>query len=113
MPEFVTKVSVWMNSEGAAPSKVMKKLTDLGFIPVRGVYDFIYEHESSPDMDESELGGKIIEIANALHKALSGLKVLYTLDTTTKEEAADIIPLEHIDAELAATRKELDEIEKR
>jgi hypothetical protein len=101
-----------MNSEGAAPSKVMKKLTDLGFIAVRGVYDFIYEHESQ-DIDESELGSKIIEIANALHKALSGLKVLYTLDTTTKEDADDIIPLDHIDAELEATRKELDELEKK
>ena len=107
MANYVTRVSVWFNSEGATPSQVVKRLTELGFKPVRGAYDFIYEHED--DVDESELGGAILEISDALHKTLSGFKVFYNLDT---HSVGDYVPLEDIDEELAATRKELEDIEK-
>jgi hypothetical protein len=107
MPRYVTRVTVWFNSEGASPSQVLTKLTELGFKPVRGSYDFIYEHED--DLNDKNLGSAILEISNALHKTLSGFKVLYNLDTHPVE---DYVPLEDIDAELAETRKELEEIEK-
>ncbi|MFX0055596.1 MAG: hypothetical protein ACFFAX_06360 [Promethearchaeota archaeon] len=110
MSEYVTKVSVWFNSEGASPSVVIKKMLELGFIPVRGAYDFVYEHEQS-DMSESDLSESILEIADALHKALSGFRVFYTLDTFPKDES-EYIPLADIDAELDATRKELEEMER-
>jgi hypothetical protein len=106
MAQYVTRVTVWFNSEGASPSQVVTRLIELGFKPVRGAYDFIYEHED--DMDEDDLGSAILEISNALHKTLSGFKVLYNLDTHT---VGDYVPLEDIDEELAATRKELEEIE--
>lgn len=112
MARFVTRVSVWFNSEGASPAAVIKKLGNLGFIPVRGAYDFIYKHESPEDMTESELSAAIIEISNALHKTLAGFKVLYTLDTHTLDDETDYVPLEDIDAELEATRKEILELER-
>ena len=112
MARFVTRVSVWFNSEGASPAVVIRKLEGLGFIPVRGAYDFIYKHESPEDMTESELRPAIIEISSALHKTLAGFKVLYTLDTHTLDDEADYMPLEDIDAELEATRKEVQELEK-
>jgi hypothetical protein len=107
MATYVTRVTVWFNSEGASPSQVLTRLTELGFKPVRGSYDFIYEHED--DLNEADLGNAILEISNALHKTLSGFKVLYNLDT---HPVGDYMPLEDIDEELAATRKELEEIEK-
>jgi hypothetical protein len=107
MAKYVTRVTVWFNSEGASPSQVVTRLTELGFKPVRGAYDFIYEHED--DIDEVNLGGAILEISNALHKTLSGFKVLYNLDTHSVD---DYVPLEDIDEELATTRKEIEEIEK-
>ncbi len=107
MTRYVTRVTVWFNSEGASPSTVVNKLTELGFEPVRGAYDFIYEHEG--DMTDNNLGNAIIEISSALHKTLSGLKVLYNLDT---HPIGDYVPLKDIDAELAETRRELEEIEK-
>ncbi len=112
MAKYVTRVSVWFNSEGASPSTVIAKLVGLGFTPVRGAYDFIYKHESPTDMTESELGSAIIEISNALHKTLAGFKVLYTLDTHTLDDETDYVPLEDIDAELEATRRELSELER-
>ncbi len=107
MTKYVTRVTVWFNSEGASPSEVVDKLTELGFEPVRGAYDFIYEHEN--DMNDTNLGSAILEISHALHKTLTGLKVLYNLDT---HPIGDYVPLRDIDAELAETRRELEEIEK-
>ncbi len=112
MPEYITRVSIWFNSEGASPAKVIKKLTALGFTPVRGVYDFVYKHDKSMDMTETELSNAIIDISNALHAALSGFKVLYNLDTHPLDEGEDYFPLEIIDAELEETRREINEIEK-
>ncbi|MHA1882174.1 MAG: hypothetical protein ACTSUO_03935 [Candidatus Thorarchaeota archaeon] len=108
---FVTRVSLYFSSEGASPSKVIEKLHELGFHAVRGSYDFAYEHESTSEMNESELSQAILEIANAVHDTLTGFNVLYALATHPKEEATESIPLEDIDAELEATRKELQEIE--
>jgi hypothetical protein len=110
MSRYVTRVSVWFYSEGASPSQVMSKLTDLGFKPVRGAYDFVYEH-SDEDLTEADLGSSIIEISSALHKTLAGFKVLYNLDTHLSEGDDDYAPLEDIDAELEETRKELEQIE--
>ena len=107
MTPFITRVQIWFYSEGASPSKVFEKLTELGFTPVRGAYDFVYEHDEE-EIGEEDLSTAILDIANALHTALSGFKVLYTLDT---HEGGDFIPLEDIDAELEATRKELQDIE--
>ncbi len=106
MSTYVTRVKVWFNSEGASPSHVVKKLTELGFKPVRGAYDFIYEHEEG--MADSDIGNAIMEISNALHKTLSGFKVLYNLDT---HQVSDYILLKDIDAELAETRREIEQIE--
>ena len=69
----------------------------------------MYEH-SDDNMTEADLSNAIIEISNALHKTLSGFKVLYNLDTHLSE-GDDYVPLEDIDAELEETRKELEEIE--
>ncbi len=110
MSTYVTRVSVWFYSEGASPSQVMSKLQELGFKPVRGAYDFVYEH-SAVDMTDADLGSAIIEISNALHKTLSGFKVLYNLDTHLSEGEEDYFPLEDIDAELEDTRRELEQIE--
>jgi len=110
MSKYVTRVSVWFYSEGASPSQVIHKLMELGFKPVRGAFDFVYEH-SDENLTEDDLGSAIIEISNALHKTLTGFKVLYNLDTHLSNGDDDYSPLEDIDAELEETRKELEQIE--
>ena len=107
----MTRVQVWFYSEGASPSQVVSKLLELGFQPVKGAYDFVYIH-SDEDMTDAHLGTAILEISDALHKTLSGFRVLYTLDTHVADEELDILPLEDIDAELEATRKEIETLEK-
>jgi hypothetical protein len=109
MSRYETRVQVWFYSEGASPSKIVKKLLALGFMPVKGAYDFVYIH-SEEEMTDANLGSAILEIADALHKALNGFKVLYNLDTQMTDEESDTLPLDDIDEELAQTRKELEEI---
>lgn len=109
MPKYETSVQVWFYSEGASPSEVAKKLIALGFKPIKGAYDFVYMH-TGEDMSKADLGTAILEISDALHKTVSGFKVLYTLDTHITEEEPDILPLDAIDAELKQTRKELEEV---
>jgi hypothetical protein len=109
MCRYETRVQVWFYSEGASPSVIVKKLLALGFKPLKGAYDFVYTH-SEEEMTDEDLGSAILEISDALHKALNGFKVLYTLDTHRTDEEADIIPLDDIDEELEKTRKELEEI---
>ncbi|MEM2143470.1 MAG: hypothetical protein QXS20_05280 [Candidatus Thorarchaeota archaeon] len=110
MVNYVTRVSVWFYSEGASPSAVITRLMGLGFRPVRGSHDFVYEHKGH-DLSESDLTTAILEIANGLHKALSGFKVLYNLETGPVSDASDDIPLEIIDAELEQTRREIESAE--
>ncbi|NHI83786.1 MAG: hypothetical protein EAX81_05745 [Candidatus Thorarchaeota archaeon] len=110
MPSYVTRVSILFNSEGASPSMVIKKLLELGFMPVRGAYDFAYEHEQE-DMSNADLMSAIIEISDALHKTLAGFNVMYTLDTREQDDV-DLSHLKDIDEELESLQKELDELEK-
>ncbi|MGQ4910779.1 MAG: hypothetical protein ACP6KW_01285 [Candidatus Thorarchaeota archaeon] len=110
MPKYVTHLKVWFYSEGASPSEVIGKLLQLGFTPIRGAYDFAYEH-SNPDITDENLGSAILEISNAIHKTLAGFKVLYTMDTHERESLDEILPLEDIDSELAQTRAEIEKAE--
>ena len=109
MTRYVTRVSVWFYSEGASPSVVMQKLLELGFKPVRGAYDFVYEH-GKDEMDDHDLVGAILEISNAIHATLKGFKVLYTLDTQRAEDVNHAL-LQDIDEFLDSTRKEIRDLE--
>jgi hypothetical protein len=108
---YITRVSIWFNSEGASPGTVIMKLLDMGFTLVRGAYDFVYTHELEEDMTDADLSKSILEIGNALHDTLSGFKVLYALATHSLEEAGDFVPLEVLDEELEKIRKEIEELE--
>lgn len=112
MTGYITRVSIWFNSEGASPAEVIRKLVNLGFTPVRGAYDFVYEHKDHDEINDATISQAILEISNALHAALSGFKVLYTLGTYHKDDIDEYIPLTDIDAELEETRKELQKLEK-
>jgi hypothetical protein len=111
MSRYVTHVQVWFYSEGARPSRVVQKLLELGFRPVKGAYDFAYAHTDEA-LKKTPLGAAIVEIADAIHETLKGFKVLYRLDTHESEEGEDYIPLVDIDNVLAETRKEIEELEK-
>lgn len=71
-----TYLSLWFDSEGTNPTMVAEKLRAMGFKPIRGQYDHVYEWGRSVDLRE------ILQIGTAVHETLKGLKVLYKLETT-------------------------------
>ncbi|UCH01793.1 MAG: hypothetical protein JSV20_08135 [Candidatus Bathyarchaeota archaeon] len=70
-----TYLMIWFNSEGAEPQIVVQKLQGIGFKPMRGPYDHVYEWVEDVDLD------KILQLGNTIHETLKGLKVLYKLET--------------------------------
>ena len=70
-----TYLMVWFNSEGAEPKKVVERLERIGFKPMRGPYDHVYEWTKDVDLE------KILQLGDIVHNALMGLKVLYKLET--------------------------------
>ncbi len=70
-----TYLTVWFSSEGAAPMEVMERIRSMGFKPVKGRYDHVYDWGREPTIEE------VLQLANNLHETLKGMKVLYKLET--------------------------------
>jgi hypothetical protein len=71
-----TYLTIWFNSEGAGPVEVVERLRSMGFKPLRGYHDHVYDWGNK----KAELED-ILRIANSVHETLKGLKVLYKLET--------------------------------
>jgi len=70
-----TYLTIWFNSEGASPLEIVDRLRSLGFKPLRGHYDHVYDWGKKVDLED------ILQIADSVHETLKGLKVLYKLET--------------------------------
>jgi len=70
-----TYLTVWFSSEGAEPSLVAQKLQSMGFKPVKGHYDHVYDWKREATLDE------VLELCNNVHATLKGMKVLYKIET--------------------------------
>ena len=70
-----TYLTIWFYSEGASPLEVVDRLRALGFKPLRGYHDHVYEWSKKVELED------ILQLANAVHETLKGLKVLYKLET--------------------------------
>ena len=73
--DMKTYLMIWFNSEGAKPQQNIQSLQGMGFKPIRGPYDHVYEWSRDVDLDE------IVQLGNAVHETLKGYKVLYKLET--------------------------------
>lgn len=70
-----TYLTIWFNSEGASPSEVVERLRAMGFKPIKGYYDHVYDWKKKVNLED------IFQLSDALHETLKGLKVLYKLET--------------------------------
>ena len=73
--DLKTYLMIWFNSEGAQPQQIVQSLQGMGFKPIRGPYDHVYEWSRDVNLDE------IVQLGNAVHETLKGFKVLYKLET--------------------------------
>ena len=70
-----TYLTIWFSSEGASPFEVVERLRSLGFKPLRGYHDHVYDWGRSVEVDD------VLQIANSVHATLKGFQVLYKLET--------------------------------
>jgi len=70
-----TYLTIWFNSEGASPSEVVERLRAMGFKPMKGYYDHVYDWKKKVTIED------ILQLSDALHETLRGLKVIYKLET--------------------------------
>jgi len=71
-----TYLTIWFNSEGASPSKVVERLLSMGFKPIKGPYDHVYDWGNRQVSLE-----EVLSLMNSVHETLKGLKVLYKIET--------------------------------
>jgi len=47
-----TYLTLYFSSEGNKPSEVTKTLTDMGFEPIYGAFDFVYDWKGNPPVED-------------------------------------------------------------
>ncbi|MGC8672749.1 MAG: hypothetical protein ACP5R0_00440 [Thermoplasmata archaeon] len=75
-----TYLKVTFSSEGAKPSEVVSALEGLGFKPITGWYDFVYDWGNNATVDDA------IWFADKIYETLHGLSVYFQLETIGEEE---------------------------
>jgi DNA-binding ferritin-like protein len=70
-----TYLQVTFSSEGSPPSEVAERLRALGFKPIHGNYDFVYDWKREVAMDDT------MDLADQLTQLLKGYKVLFETET--------------------------------
>ena len=70
-----TFLIIWFNSEGAKPSDVTERLLSMGFRPIEGEYDYIYEWDSHTNIDD------IIKFGDLVQNTLKGSGALFKFET--------------------------------
>lgn len=70
-----TYITLWFNSDGEGPSEITKKLESIGFNPIHGNYDLMYEWDKKASVEE------ILRLGNLVQKKLKGAKVMFKMET--------------------------------
>ncbi len=73
-----TYLNVTFSSEGAKPSEVIDRLRSLGFKPVMGDHDMVYEWANKATEEDS------LWFADKIQATLEGFKVLFHIETVNE-----------------------------
>ncbi len=66
---------IWFNSEGGKPSEINQRLMSLGFKPMQGTHDYVYEWSKNVDVEE------ILRFGDKVQMTLAGLNVMFKLES--------------------------------
>ncbi len=70
-----TYLKVMFNSDGAKPSEVRDGLEGMGFQPMHGAHDFVYDWPGAASLDE------VLSFGDSIHAQLQGLGCLFEMET--------------------------------
>jgi hypothetical protein len=73
--DMKTYLTIWFNSEGVEPLRVVQRLQGMGFKPITGKHDHVYDWRREVSLEE------VLRLGNAVHETLKGCKVLYKMET--------------------------------
>ncbi|MEZ5336002.1 MAG: hypothetical protein R2741_12600 [Methanolobus sp.] len=66
-----TYLVLWFNSNGAMPSDIDRSLMSLGFQPVQGNYDYVYDWGDKVNLDD------ILAFTDKIQMTLKGTGVMF------------------------------------
>ncbi len=72
-----TYLKVTFSSEGARPSEIVERLQGLGFKPITGPYDFVYEWDNTATVEDA------VWFADKIYETLKGMGALFQIETIT------------------------------
>lgn len=75
-----TYLLLWYSSEGAMPSEVNRSLMSLGFKPIQGAYDYVYDWGDNVELDE------IFHFSDKVLMTLKGMGVMFKTETVNGKE---------------------------
>jgi hypothetical protein len=70
-----TYLLIWFNSDGASPSEVNRRLMSMGFLPMQGQYDYVYNWDNNVNVDD------ILRFGDKVHLTLKNMGVLFKTET--------------------------------
>ncbi len=70
-----TYLSIWFNSEGSKVSYITDRLLSLGFQPLTGAYDYVYDWGNNATVEEA------IWFGDKIQETLKGTGVFFRIET--------------------------------
>ncbi|KGK98149.1 hypothetical protein LI82_10515 [Methanococcoides methylutens] len=70
-----TYLLIWFSSNGASPSDVNRSLMSMGFKPIQGAYDYVYDWGNNVDLDE------ILRFGDKVHLSLHDTGTMFKIET--------------------------------
>jgi hypothetical protein len=70
-----TYLTIWFSSEGSKVSFVTDRLLSLGFQPLTGAYDYVYDWGNSTTVEEA------IWFGDKIQETLKGSDVMFKIET--------------------------------
>ncbi|MFH0986584.1 MAG: hypothetical protein V1911_00880 [Candidatus Micrarchaeota archaeon] len=68
-------LTIWFSTEGKQPMDIIDRLMGMGFRPVKGNYDFVYDWSKKATIDEA------INLTNKVYSSLKGCHVHFRVET--------------------------------
>jgi hypothetical protein len=70
-----TYLTVKLGGQTVKPSDLVEKLVKLGFKPLKGGYDFVYDWNQNVSLDE------VVLLGNSVQRVLKGGNVLFKMES--------------------------------
>lgn len=70
-----TYLLIWFSSDGASPSDVNRRLMSMGFKPMQGAYDYVYDWSDNVNLDE------ILRFGDKVHLSLHDTGAMFKIET--------------------------------